>query len=293
MLLILKGKTNEFKHEEQEGNSFVITTDPIEMTPKENELTIDLKQAIKKESLHLYYQPILNDREEIVAMEALLRWNHPNYGFISPETIIDLAERNGLIIELGEWILKTACYQAKQWQQDYHVEFSVSVNISPLQLMDPHYITKVEKLLKQINLHPKYLELEITERVKIFDLKNIRATLLKLKNLGVLISIDDFGTGYSSLEYIDQLPIDRIKIDKLFVMNIDPIDEKTHAIAKTVITLAEKLNLEVVAEGVESLYQFKLLAENACHRFQGYYFYKPLDPKDCTGVFTREMVTQN
>jgi EAL domain-containing protein (putative c-di-GMP-specific phosphodiesterase class I) len=257
-------------------------------------LVSDLRKAINYSELKLYYQPILNSKREIVAMEALLRWDHPKHGFILPEKIIELAETNQLIDNLGEWVLKTACLQTVEWQRAGQHSLRMSVNVSPKQFLDQQFVSKVKNILIETNLEPKYLELEITENVNMLDIEYTLSTLHELKKLGVTITVDDFGTGYSSLEYIDQLPIDHLKIDKSFVMNMNTMDEKTQVIANTIISLAKNLNMKVVAEGVESIQQYKLLSENSCHMFQGYYFYKPLDPSDCIKVFENvNMVNQN
>lgn len=254
----------------------------------EKTLIQDLRKALANQELSLVYQPIVDKQRDIISIESLLRWQHPHHGFIPPEQIIQMARQGEFINQLGEWILKSACIQAAKWQKEILPTLGIAVNITPEQLTDPEFAKKVEKLLSDTELSANTLELEITEQVLIRDFKTTRMKLYQLKQLGVTISVDDFGTGYSSLGYIDKLPIDRIKIDKTFVMNINTGQEQTVLILKSIFDLAKKLGLEVLAEGVETYNQFSLLSTHYCQRFQGYYFYKPLHPNEITNLLDKK-----
>lgn len=237
-------------------------------------LLFDLKKAIENGELHLFYQPILNQKKEIVAVEALLRWEYFKGYFISPELIIHYAEKWGMIHQLGQWIIIEACQQLAEWHRAGHDFLRININISPEQLRDDRFASKLEEILNEVKLDANFIDLEVTETKNILTIDQIGDKLTQIKSLGVSLSIDDFGTGYSSLEYISLLPLDRIKIDKCF---LDPLDEKNSAIVKTIINLAKMLKLEVVAEGVENALQHEILDDLDCHLFQGYYFYKPMN----------------
>ncbi|MRG85718.1 putative bifunctional diguanylate cyclase/phosphodiesterase [Salinibacillus xinjiangensis] len=256
---------------------------------EDQKLINDLRSAMKAEELYLVYQPILNSNEEMVAIEALLRWKHPRYHFISPEQIIKMAEENDLIFELGKWILQEACHFTKTIQEDYPT-MSLHINISPAQLTDGQFISTIKKVLTETKLHPSCLQIEITENLNVFDIEDSIKKLHQLKDLGLSIAVDDFGTGYSSLQYLHQLPVDRLKIDKSFVMNLNPEDGKAKAILSTIISLAGTLNMDVVAEGVETELQYTFLKEKGCHLFQGYYFYKPLQTNQIRQIIENEQI---
>ncbi|WP_228409645.1 putative bifunctional diguanylate cyclase/phosphodiesterase [Radiobacillus deserti] len=245
----------------------------------------ELKMAMKKGDLTLFYQPILNKKGEIVSVEALLRWNHDQYKFVSPELVIDLAEKSGLIFDLGEWVLRESCHQLKDWHQQGLESLKLNVNLSPMQFLDNTLVSRVEAVLQEVDLSSKYLELELTETFDIFSIKNSIDQLYKLKAIGVSIAIDDFGMGFSSFKCIHQLPIDQIKIDRSFVWKLHADDYKSHAIIKSIIYLAKELQLEVVAEGIETSKHYQVLAEYACDKFQGYYFHKPLSHMDFQNQF--------
>ncbi|MFC4401665.1 putative bifunctional diguanylate cyclase/phosphodiesterase [Gracilibacillus xinjiangensis] len=253
---------------------------------QETPLAKELQTAIEMDQLLIVYQPILNQKKEIVAIESLLRWYHPLYQFISPEIIIKTAEKMNLIDVLGEWVLRKSCKQLVQWHQSGYLP-RINVNVSPLQFLDESLDSKIENILHETGLDSKYLELEITESKNMLEIENIVEKLNRLKRIGVSIAIDDFGTGYSSLEYLQQLPIDGIKIDKCFLKGLDLSDEKTFAIAKTIIYLADLLNLEIIAEGVETDIQYQFLVEQTCQKFQGFYFYQPMNKDDTLDAFKR------
>jgi diguanylate cyclase (GGDEF)-like protein/PAS domain S-box-containing protein len=231
----------------------------------------DLRSAIAQNELELYYQPQARIGGGITGFEALVRWHHPRQGIIPPGTFIPLAEESGIIIALGEWILRTACREAASWPRPLRV----SVNLSPVQFQDGDLVSMVHAVLLETGLSPSRLELEITEGVLIGDFSRAVSILRRLKNLGVRIAMDDFGTGYSSLSYLQSFPFDKIKIDQAFVSNLGQ-SQQSATIIRAVIALGRGLNLPVVAEGVETEEQLAFLASEACHEVQGFIVGKPL-----------------
>jgi len=230
----------------------------------------ELRSAIKKNQFSLSYQPKVDlETNKINGMEALLRWNHPELGMISPVEFIPIAEETGQIISIGEWVLKTACKQSKTWQEKGYPSLCVSINVSVRQFKNKDFIEMVSQSLQESKLEPQFLELEITE--SIMQEINVSITILnRLRKLGIKISIDDFGTGYSSLHVLQQLPIDTLKIDKSFINN--PDDHNQRMMIKTIIDLGNNMNVNVVAEGIEKEDQLKILIENGCKIGQGYLF---------------------
>jgi diguanylate cyclase (GGDEF)-like protein len=236
-----------------------------------------LRSAQKNGELRAFYQPKVNaESEDIVGMEALIRWEHPELGLISPGFFIPLAEETGLIVAIGEWVLRTACVDAKRWIERYRTDLSVSVNLSVLQLKQPDLVQQIERVLHESKLPASCLELEVTESINVRDIPNLLDTLTRIRALGCAISIDDFGTGQSSLEYLKKFPADYIKIDQTFVRNIgiDPSDE---AIIRATIDMAHSLNMQVVAEGVETEAHLKFLRAYQCEQLQGFLFARPLN----------------
>lgn len=255
----------------------------FELSISQNSLRIlamenDLREALKKKQFTLHYQPQINiHTKEIIGMEALLRWTHPTKGNISPLDFIPFAEKTGLIIEIGDWVLKEACRQNKDWQDKGFDPIVVSVNLSAKQFHETNLVSKIEHVLEEIGLLPQYLELEITESMAMANETFILTTLHRLRNLGVLISIDDFGTGYSSLKYLSLFPITKLKIDKIFM---DDKLKQNRSIVKSIINMSHSLNMKVIAEGVETKEQLNYLINERCDEMQGFYFSKPLPPKD-------------
>ncbi|MCY6369439.1 putative bifunctional diguanylate cyclase/phosphodiesterase [Clostridium ganghwense] len=235
-----------------------------------------LKEAVENNSFSVYYQPQINTRTaNISGIEALVRWINPEEGIISPNEFIPLAEENGLILPISEFVLRTACNKSKQWNTSRSSKLSISVNVSVIQLNQKDFVDIVKKIIEETGVDPQYLILEITENILIKSLEcNIRK-LEKLRKLGVKIALDDFGKGYSSLSYIMDLPIDILKIDKCFVDDIVKNSKKQYII-HTIISLAQKINVKVVAEGVEIKEQYDILMKQNCDKIQGYYFSKPL-----------------
>ncbi|MBG7621056.1 EAL domain-containing protein [Herbaspirillum sp. AP02] len=250
------------------------------------EMLINLRRALDQDEFKLYYQPKLSLKDgSVIGAEALIRWQSPEQGMVPPDRFIPFAEDAGLIVPIGEWVLRTACHQNKCWQQAGLPTIPVAVNLSPRQLNQslPDFVSDV---LAQSGLAASCLELEITENVVMKDAEKSVATLHALKRLGLQISVDDFGTGYSSLSYLRRFPVDALKIDKSFVRDIAR-DADSAAIVKAVISLAHILNLRVIAEGVENEEQHAFLKENACDEVQGYYFGKPMAVADFTEWLTR------
>ena len=235
-----------------------------------------LRNAEKNGELRVYYQPQVETKnEDLAGMEALIRWEHPELGMISPGFFIPLAEENGLIVPIGEWVMRTACADAQRWQARFGLNLRVGVNLSAMQLRQPNLVEVVTSVLRDTGLEANLLDLEVTESISVKSIPNLLETLQGLRDLGCHISIDDFGTGQSSLDYIKRFPADRIKIDQTFVRNIgvDPDDE---AIVRATIGMAHNLNRAVVAEGVEIEEHLEFLRNEGCEELQGYLFCRPV-----------------
>ncbi|MBS0569749.1 MAG: EAL domain-containing protein [Proteobacteria bacterium] len=252
-----------------------------------------LRLAEKNGELRVYYQPqVATGSEDISGMEALIRWEHPELGMISPGFFIPLAEENGLIVPIGEWVLRTACADARRWQDRFALDLRVSVNLSALQLRQQNLVEVVAQVLRDTGLEANLLDLEVTESINVKNIPNLLETLQGLRDLGCHIAIDDFGTGQSSLDYIKRFPADRIKIDQTFVRNIgvDPDDE---AIVRATIGMAHNLGRAVVAEGVEIEQHLDFLRSEGCEELQGYLFCRPLPAASFENLLTeRERVFQ-
>jgi len=230
----------------------------------------DLRSAISRDELVLHYQPQAHINGEITGFEALVRWHHPRHGLVPPGTFIPLAEESGLIVPLGEWILRTACREASSWPRP----LDIAINLSPVQFQHGDLPRMVHEILLETGLSPSRLELEITEGVLIGDFTRAVAILRRLKALGARIAMDDFGTGYSSLSYLQSFPFDKIKIDQAFVANLGQ-SQQGATIIRAVIALGRGLNLPVVAEGVETEEQRQFLASENCSEIQGYFVGRP------------------
>lgn len=262
-------------------NQFLFVTEEMKNEMALNrELSSDLSGALDRNEFILYYQPQIDlSTNKISGLEALLRWVHPSKGMIPPGVFIPLAERNNLISDIGQWVLKEACQQNKKWQDMDFPAMDIAVNLSAAEITNPNTANHIERIIQQTGLNPKYLGIEVTESIAIKETDYVLNVLNNLKKTGVTIAIDDFGTEYSSLYRLKQLPIDQIKIDLQFVQGIET-NEKDRAIIKTIISLAKNLGLSVLAEGVETLEQLEFLRKNQCDFVQGYYFYKPMSAKD-------------
>lgn len=242
----------------------------------EQKIENSLSDAIKNNELYLVYQPIIDTvYGKVIGAEALLRWRHKEFGEISPITIIEVAEKGGLILEIGNWVLQEACRQNKKWQEQGYVPAVISVNVSALQLEQANFVEMVRSVLIKEGLEAKYLELEITETHAMSGVDDKMEKMKLLKEMGVRIAIDDFGTGYSSLTYFAQFPIDTLKIDRSFISRM-LIDENVETIVATMITMAKAIKVQITAEGVESQEQLEHLRVGGCDRAQGYLISKPV-----------------
>jgi len=236
----------------------------------------ELREAVNRSELFLDYQPEVDMRSgKIFAVEALVRWNHPKLGLISPAQFIPLAEETGIIVPIGDWVLHTACKQNKAWQDAGLPPINICVNVSPRQFKEKNWVSRVSHALAASGLEAKHLELEITESLIMQDADQAVSMMVEIQKLGVQIAIDDFGTGYSSLSALKNFPVARLKIDKSFVAEIAN-NEKDKSVASAVIMLGQKLNMRVIAEGVETDEQIKFLRDNNCDEMQGYHFSRPV-----------------
>ncbi len=247
----------------------------------------ELRRAIERNELSLSYQPKLSLlSQRLVGAEALIRWQHPTFGAVPPEHFIPLAEENGMILPIGDWVLETACRQMHDWNRTYKSFGPLSINLAGAQLRQPNLLTRIEQLLKQYDLRPGCLQLEITENFIMSQAEEALAVLHKLKKLGVQLAIDDFGTGYSSLSYLKRLPLDILKIDQSFVRGL-PDDPHDAAIVRAIIALGRSMQLTVIAEGVETLEQQEFLALEGCEQIQGFIVSLPLPPEEFCATFLR------
>jgi EAL domain-containing protein (putative c-di-GMP-specific phosphodiesterase class I) len=239
-----------------------------------------LRKALQNDEFKLYYQPKYNlQNEEIIGAEILLRWNNEVLGPISPNEFIPIAESTGLMVALGQWILRKACEQVMKWTNEYDSMLSFSINISPIQLLHNQFIPNLEKTLQDYNYPAEYLEFEITETLLMRNDEEINKALHKISALGIKLSLDDFGKGYSSLNRLKTLPIDALKIDKEFVSDIHD-DKQKVAIIDIIIKLASELGMSITAEGIETTPQLKYLKSKKCLLGQGFLLSEPLPPEE-------------
>ncbi|MFP7299750.1 EAL domain-containing protein [Neobacillus niacini] len=253
----------------------------------------DLRKAIEREELTLVYQPKVEiDSGKVKSAEALLRWNHPNWGMISPAEFIPLAEETGQIVEIGSWVLRQACEQSKAWKAAGFMPVPISVNFSAQQFLQKDLMENTKRILRETDVSPELIEVEITESMLLGNGEIITRTLNQLRKMGMKISIDDFGTGYSSLSYLNRLPLDTLKIDRTFIQEISE-SSKSKSLISAIISLAHGLNMKVVAEGVETEEQLKFLKLHQCQEAQGYLFSPPVLPKDFEGFLTHHQKETN
>ena len=285
---LIKNADTAMYHAKNEGrNNYQLYAKQMDI-PAAEKLRMEntLRKAASRDQLRLHYQPqVIVHRKsdssssradvEIVGVEALLRWEHPEIGLINPDRFIPLAEESGLIVQIGEWALRTACTQNKLWQTAGLPPINIAVNLSPRQLHQPKLAAKIEHLLNATGHDPSRLEIEITESMMLHSTNKIVGTLRAIKQMGVRIAIDDFGTGHSSLSHLQHLPIDTVKIDRTFIRNITS-SQNDAAITQAVIDMARNMGLRIVAEGVETWEQMAFLRELHCHVMQGYLFSKPV-----------------
>lgn len=258
------------------GNSHCFnTSDQNTEMERYYQLEQQIKYALGRDEFHIVYHPLVDlQKNRITGVEALLRWNNPELGAVSPAEFIPLLEEFGYIIQVGKWVLKKVCQQMKTWQDEGINIDRVSVNVSPVQFRNHNFVQTVKEILQETGLEAQHLEIEITEGT-ILNIQNPGETLQQLRDLGVSISIDDFGTGYSSLSYLKQLPVNTIKIDKSF---IDDLDINGEVIVDTIISMGKNLQYKVIAEGIEHEEQVLYLKQQNCHEGQGYYWSKPVEP---------------
>lgn len=260
------------------GNGYHLYTVSLQVSTGDD-LTLEsqLRRAIERNELQAYYQPRIDLKTgEIVGTEALARWIHPEKGFISPGKFIPIAEETGLIVPIGEWMLKTACTQAHQWHQQYNKPLVMAVNLSSRQFMLPDLCQRLVRIFSETQLSSRYLELELTESVLVQNPNLARQNIIALKNLGITIAIDDFGTGYSSLSYLHSFNFDILKIDRCFVSDLTD-NPQNAAIVKAIVEMSHSLGLTTIAEGVETEQELSCLQEYSCDQMQGYLFSPPVN----------------
>jgi diguanylate cyclase (GGDEF)-like protein len=275
----------------QGGNLHQLYQPSLEKSLSLNVLTLeqDLRHALEKDEFVVYYQPQINvHTRQIVCAEALVRWEHPQQGRISPYIFIPIAEATGLIQGIGEWVLEKSCEQLKDWQKLGLDSIRIAVNLSARQFNQANLGEWLTDLFKRYQIDPRKIELELTESTLVDDIPRSIEQLHQLKSVGIKVAMDDFGTGYSSLSYLQQFPFDILKIDQCFIRKIDQ-NPKNAAIAQAIITMAHQLNLRVVAEGVETMQELTFANENNCDEIQGYFFSEPITSEE----FTQLLQTKN
>jgi EAL domain-containing protein (putative c-di-GMP-specific phosphodiesterase class I) len=252
------------------------------------QLEADLRGALAQDELFLHYQPIVSPRDgRVSGFEALLRWRHPAHGLVPPNEFIPVAEEIGLIEPIGAWVLEQATRQLREWQQSHDMRLDMSVNVSAVQFVDGALVEVVRRVLAETGIAPASLKLELTESAVMADAEHALKVFAQLKALGVRVSLDDFGTGYSSLSYLRRLPIDTLKIDRSFVSQLDRFDDKRQ-IVEVVLMLARALQLDVVAEGVETDAELQLLRDMGSDYVQGYFYHRPLTPEAAEAVLVEQ-----
>jgi EAL domain-containing protein (putative c-di-GMP-specific phosphodiesterase class I) len=251
-----------------------------------------LRMALAENQLRLAYQPKVElETGRIFGVEALLRWQHPQRGTVSPDQFIPLAEECGMILPIGEWVLREACQQARAWQDAGLEPINISVNVSPRQFDDCRLVGRVADALRDSGLAPRWLELEVTESMVMRDVTQSVAKMRELEAMGIALAIDDFGTGYSSLAALKSFPISRLKIDKSFVRDLAS-NEDDQAIARAIISLSHQLHMRVIAEGVETEQQRSFLQQNGCDEVQGYLYGRPVTQQEIAALLPRAIMAE-
>ena len=266
-----------YRAKQQGRNAYRCYTEDMGLAAQQHmELQTALGRALEQDQFELYYQPQVNlQTGRIDAMEALIRWHHPALGTIAPARFIPLAEDTGLIVPIGEWVLRTACTQLKAWHGAGHADVSVAVNLSARQFQGHDVARLVRCVLADVGLEGSFLEIELTESALMLDTEEVLRALNELKAIGVVLALDDFGTGYSSLSHLRRFPIDVIKVDKSFTFDVTTSTEAA-SITRAIIAMAKSLQVKTVAEGVETEAQLSFMVEHRCESVQGYYFSRPL-----------------
>jgi diguanylate cyclase len=298
---LIKHVNIAMNHAKQQGGScYEFYLPEIDIGFSEHiELQADLHYAQARNELQVYYQPQVDLKtRKIIGAEALLRWQHPKHGMVSPNRFIPLAEENGEILPIGEWVMSTACQATKLWQEmlghrsdNGLPRLKIAVNLSGRQFQQPDLNSKIVQVLEDIELEPQYLEIELTESMIVRDVASSIAKLSALKLLGLQISIDDFGMGYSSFASLKQLPFDILKIDRCFIRNIDT-DTKNQAITKSIIQMAHNMDLKVIAEGVETPTELEFLVQNDCDEIQGYLIAPPIPPEQFGQMLLKDSLSK-
>ncbi|MFF0827007.1 EAL domain-containing protein [Brevibacillus sp. NPDC003359] len=293
--LLKKADTAMYEVKKQGKNGHLFYTSDFDVQLLENiEIESDLRKAIERNELVVYYQPQFHaESNRMIGVEALVRWNHPTKGMLSPGVFIPIAEETGMIYEIGTWVLREACRQMKQWHDKGGPLIPVSVNLSSHQFHQRNLVQYIKNILAETKLAPHFLELEITESMMMDPAVSI-SILHELNKIGTRISLDDFGTGYSSLSYLKKFPIHKLKIDRSFITDLSRNDNDK-AIVATIISMAQHLKLDVIAEGIETKDQLDILTENHCKEIQGYYYSRPLSANEVEQVFfvpTRRHLSQ-
>lgn len=288
LVIIRNADSAVYKAKEIGKNNYQFYTPEINTRAFEQlTLEIQLRKALKEEQFEIYYQPQWKiESREIVGLEALLRWNHPELGLVSPMKFIPLAEENGLIIPISEWIIEEVIKQNILWKKNGYKQYQVAINISAKQFHESDFIKFLVEILKKYQFNPALLEMELTERVTMIEGDENIEKMKKIKEMGFHLSLDDFGTGYSSLSYLQKFPIDLLKIDQSFIKNMEAGSEEA-AIVKTIIAMGKSLKIKTIAEGVETEDQCRFLAENDCDFGQGYLISRPLPAKDVETFFEK------
>ena len=286
---LLKNSDTAMYHAKESGrnNYQFFSPNMNQMAMEKQTLGTDLHHALERNELLLHYQPVIDiSSGELTGMEVLLRWQHPDRGLISPVKFIPLAEDTGLIVPIGEWVLVSACEQLKSWQNQGYDVPSLAINLSAKQFRKNTLAATISRILQASGVEARYITLEITESVFMENTDEVAEMLRTLSGMGLAISIDDFGTGYSSLSYLKRFPINTLKIDRSFVMDIvtDPDDA---AIVTAIIAMAHSLKMKVIAEGVETAEQLAFLHQQQCGQYQGYYFSKPLPASEIVAKLRR------
>jgi len=292
---LLKNSDVAMYHAKENGrNNYQFFTDDLNKSAHERHtLSLDLRYALERNELVLHYQPIMDMPDHrLHSVEALLRWRHPQHKLIAPDKFISLAEETGLIIPIGEWVLKTVCEQIRAWQAQGYFIPKVAINLSARQFRDKELTGNIARILQETGIAAQYITLEITESMLIDNIEKVVETLNCLNAMGIRISIDDFGTGYSSLSYLKRFPIHTLKIDRTFVRDI-VTDKSDHTIVATIIAMAHSLEMDVIAEGIETEEQLNLLRAQHCNHYQGYYFSKPVTAAEIEHILIKPVPHKN